>query len=222
MRSIDLNVDIGEGMPWDRDLMEIATSANICLGGYAGSEALAIETANLCRANGLAVGAHFGYEDPENFGRKTVGDNDPAAWRMIERCRRMVPLLAPDYLKPHGAFYNDTAAGRHLNWLAEIRRMIAIPMLGLPDSAQASTGPFWREGFADRAYSFNGQLVPRSEAGSVLNDLGEICAQAVRLADSVDSICLHGDHPGCVERAAAVRSALESAGFTIRRCDRSD
>ena len=217
MKLIDLNVDIGEGLPWDRELLQIATSANICVGGYAGSESLARQTAEMARNLGVAVGAHFGYEDPENFGRQFVDSADPMAVAMVARCQTVIPLLNPDYLKPHGAFYNDTASGRCLDRLAQIRAMTSVPMLGLPGSAHTLTGPVLREGFADRAYSTNGELIPRSVPGAVLTDLDEVCNQAVCLAERVDSICLHGDHDGCVARAIAVRVALESAGFTIRR-----
>jgi len=217
MKTIDLNVDLGEGLPWDRELMQIATSVNICIGGYAGSEILCLATAEHARAASLAVGAHFGYEDPVHFGRES--DPDIAAIAaMIDRCQRVIPALAPDYLKPHGAFYNDTASGRNLEWLSQIRTKFPLPMLGLAGSAHATTGPTWSEGFADRGYAADGTLLSRAVAGGVLTDLGEIRAQAVHLAAKVDSICLHGDHPGCVPRAAAVREALEAAGFVVRRC----
>ncbi len=218
MKTIDLNVDIGEGMPWDRDLMQIATSVNICIGGYAGSESGCLETAALARDAHLAVGAHFGYEDSEHFGRQS-DPSAPAILAMMDRCFRVIPRLEPHYLKPHGAFYNDTASGKRLDLLREIRIKFPVPMLGLPRSHQESTpGPLWREGFADRAYMADGSLVPRSVPGAVLTDLGQIRAQVVDLAGKVDSICLHGDHPGCVERALVVREALESAGFIVQRC----
>ena len=217
MKTIDLNVDLGEGMPWDRDLMQIATSVNICIGGYAGSEALCLTTAENARILHLAVGAHFGYEDSTHFGRASHPGND-AIQAMVDRCHRVIPRLNPDYLKPHGAFYNDTAAGRNLDWLMQIRKQFPIPMLGFPDSAHRNSGPIWSEGFADRGYASDGTLLSRTAPGGVLTDLGEIRAQTVTLAASVDSICLHGDHEGCVERALAVREALESAGFHVRRC----
>jgi UPF0271 protein len=223
-------VDIGEGFPWDRDLLEIATSANICIGGYAGSRELCLATAWIARDRGLAVGAHIGYADAEGFGRRPVREvGADAADAMEVIAGEIAAEFRPDYIKPHGAFYNNTAAG--LEW-PRLRRMLSlwpVPLLGLPGSAhdpdsriEPDDEPpmptrFLREGFADRKYGADGRLLPRSVTGAVLTDLREICDQAVRLAESVDSICIHGDHDGCVARAEAVRRALEEAQFSVRR-----
>jgi UPF0271 protein len=92
--------------------------------------------------------------------------------------------------------------------------------MGLPGSvslsiAEASGVPIIREGFADRAYTSDGRLVPRSEPGAVLDDPAAVAAQAVRLMDSVSSVCVHSDSPGAVELARAVRSALEARGAEL-------
>ncbi|MDX6234813.1 MAG: 5-oxoprolinase (ATP-hydrolyzing) subunit, partial [Nocardioidaceae bacterium] len=95
-----------------------------------------------------------------------------------------------------------------------------LPLLGLPGSvslsiAEAAGIPIIREGFADRAYTPDGRLVPRSEPGAVLDDPEAVAAQAVRLMDSVSSVCVHSDSPGAVELARAVRSALEASGAEL-------
>jgi UPF0271 protein len=230
MKSIDLNVDIGEGFPWDLALLDIATSANVCVGGYAGSRELALETARIARDRGLAVGAHVGYADPDGFGRRALREAGVNSADAMEAIAREIAIdFHPDYLKPHGAFYNETSAGLEWPRLKRLLRTWSVPLLGLPGSAHdpATQGEFGvadpiqfrflREGFADRRYGTNGRLLPRTSAGAVLTDLREICDQVVQLAESVDSICIHGDHPGCVDRAAAVRSALEDAQFSVRR-----
>jgi len=74
---------------------------------------------------------------------------------------------------------------------------------------------FIREGFADRRYTPDGRLVPRTETNAVLHDPDEIAASVLALAPRVDSICIHGDHPNAVETATLVRQTLESAGWTI-------
>jgi len=230
MKTIDLNVDIGEGFPWDRALLDIATSANICIGGYAGSRELALETACIARDRGTAVGAHVGYGDREGFGRRPLRLAGIAAAEAMELLARDIANdFQPDYLKPHGAFYNETSAGLELPRLLWLMTLWPVPLLGLPGSAHDPSAArelgvevqahfrFLREGFADRRYGTDGRLLPRTTEGAILNDLDEICEQAVRLAGSVDSICIHGDYPGCVDRAAAVRTALEDAKFSVRR-----
>jgi UPF0271 protein len=91
--------------------------------------------------------------------------------------------------------------------------------MGLPKShlSRAVDGarPFIAEGFADRAYLDDGSLVPRSQIVAVLHDVTEIRAQALRLATTVDSICIHGDTPNAVEMARQIRTELESAGFDV-------
>ena len=76
------------------------------------------------------------------------------------------------------------------------------------------------EGFPDRAYAADGRLVPRTEPGAVLTDGAAIAARAVELAERtdpvLDSLCVHGDHPGAVAHAHAVRRALEAAGWSLR------
>jgi len=109
-----------------------------------------------------------------------------------------------------------------------------LPLVGLPGSvvlSRASSAglPVVREGFADRAYAADGTLVPRSVPGAVLADPTVVADRAVRMvtegtvtaisgesvAVEADSLCVHGDSPGAVGLAAAVRAALESAGVTV-------
>jgi UPF0271 protein len=74
------------------------------------------------------------------------------------------------------------------------------------------------EGFPDRAYAADGGLVPRDRPGAVLTDPGEVARRAVELAARVDSVCVHGDSPGAVATAEAVRRALAAGGLAVRPC----
>jgi UPF0271 protein len=126
-----------------------------------------------------------------------------------------------DYVKPHGALYNvTTKPGPATVPLVAVLLHLGLPLMGMPGThhehiAFAAEVPFVREGFADRAYLPDGRLVSRTEAGAVLCDPSEIEAQVLVLSERVDSICVHGDSPGCVEIAALVRSTLESAGYEV-------
>lgn len=151
----------------------------------------------------------------------------------------------PDYLKPHGAFYNDTAIVLPEGWRTEndaptpygqegiflakhpgvqflmmLLRVYKIPLLGLDRTAHAeiarrASKGFIKEGFADRLYRDNGTLMPRSHPNAVLKDPDRVADQVRRLAPRVDSICLHGDGPDCLEFADRVRKTLVDAGYEL-------
>ena len=142
------------------------------------------------------------------------------------------------HVKPHGALYNDAARDRSLAAAiaAAVRRSGDLRLVGLAGSAfveaAGSAGvPFIAEGFCDRAYDDDGHLVSRSAAGSLITDPQTAARQAVDIAvrgrvrsasgDEVaivaQTLCIHGDTPGAVDIARAVRAALESAGVRVAR-----
>lgn len=239
MKKVDLNVDIGEGFRFDEALLEFATSANVCCGVYAGSEELTRQTIELCKSKGVRVGIHPGYPNREAMGRETTPLTEALASLPIQLARFGFDEAA--YVKPHGALYNlstfaqerdeRTSAGssRQARVEPEAARIVeaifgfpATPraMMGLPGTghellARRSDLTFIREGFADRAYTSTGRLVPRSEPGAVLEDPGQIRDQVLELAPKIDSICLHGDTPGCLEFAEMVRRTLVDAGYEV-------
>lgn len=203
MTWIDLNADVGEGFA-DMPLLEAITSANVACGFHAGGHDVARPLCAAAAERGIAIGAHVSYRDREGFGREELGT---APTVVAAETREQVDLLQSwsdgrvAYIKPHGALYHrmqrDSA-------VAEAIASIGLPVLGL-DVA---------EGFADRGYTAGGRLVPRGEPGALL-DPDEAVAQAVRLAPSVRSICLHGDTPGAAAVAIRVRDALRGAGFEL-------
>lgn len=223
MRRIDLNVDIGEGFPYDEELLEFATSANICCGEHAGSWELTLLTIELCRNKGVRIGMHPGYADRESLGRRNAEAAEFPELRrsLLGQAHEFMEARPAAYVKPHGAWYNQIVGGATLGRfdpaapLIAIVREYKIPAMLLPTYRGLPAKWLIREGFADRAYREDGTLVPRSEPNAVLHDPKEVARQAVRLAESVDSICLHGDTPRCVAFAKLVREALESAGYEV-------
>lgn len=144
------------------------------------------------------------------------------------------------YVKPHGALYNLSAYARERPERVskgssyrprvepEAARVVdaifdlTVPraLMGLPDTgheilARRAGATLIREGFADRRYLPSGRLVPRSDESALLRDRGEIREQVLRLAPTIDSICLHGDTPGCVEFAEFVVRTLTDAGHEV-------
>ena len=237
MKKVDLNVDIGEGFPHDEALLEFATSANICCGEHAGSWDLTTQTIDMCLRKGTRIGCHPGFPDRENFGRRIP---PPQQWEtymssVTEQIHRFDRVHLFSYIKPHGALYNilcsrkpeeDGFSQRAQNllvgklmieWLFD-RSNRAIMLLGgskISKVYELARMPVISEGFADRRYRRDRTLVPRSEPNAVLARKSEITKQVLRLAPKVDSICLHGDTPNCLEFAELVDKTLIDAGYEV-------
>lgn len=224
---VDLNADVAES-PDDLALLDVVSSANVCCGAYAGGIELMLAACARAVERGVAIGAQVGYADPEGFGRRPL---EIETDELVESLREQIDLLAEiadsvgghvAYVKPHGALYNTIVTDeRQATAVVEAVAPYGLPLLGLPHAASlriasADGMPVVTEGFVDRAYRPDGTLVPRSEPGAVHDDAATVVAQAVRLAPQVESLCVHGDSPGALDLARAVRAGLEDAGQTVR------
>ncbi|HEX5862086.1 MAG TPA: 5-oxoprolinase subunit PxpA [Nocardioides sp.] len=223
---VDLNADLGEEVTDDEALLELVTSANVACGYHAGNHEIMRAVCASAVRRGVSVGAQVSYDDRENFGRVA---RDVAHDLLREQVADQVGTLsdiaeaegtAVRYLKPHGALYHrvmdDEEQAR-----AVLEGSGSLPVLGMAgavvlDLARAHGRGVLLEGFPDRAYGDDGRLVPRDRPGAVLSDSETIAANAVELARTVDSVCVHGDSPGAVDHARAVRRALEDAGWELR------
>ena len=225
MRYVDLNADLGEEVTDDAALLEVVTSANVACGYHAGNAAIMASVCARAAELGVSVGAQVSYDDRENFGRVPL---DVGHDVLREQVADQVGVLGEiavragvevAYLKPHGALYHrvldDEAQARAV--LAGSGGLAVLTMAGVLATLAGDAGrTVWREGFPDRAYDGRGRLVDRSEPGAVLAETPAIVGNALELADAVDSLCVHGDTPGAVGHARAVREALETAGWTLR------
>ena len=227
----------------DAGLLAVVTSANVACGFHAGDPMIMRSVCESAVAHGVAIGAQVGYRDLAGFGRRRIeiapadltaevlyqlGALDGFARVAGDRVR---------YLKPHGALYN-TAVTDPVQAGAIVAALLAwdraLPVLTLPGSALARAAaeaglPVVAEAFADRGYLADGTLQPRSQPGAVLTDPAVVAARALRLAAegtviatdgsavavTPRSICVHGDTPGAVEIARAVRAALADAGLDV-------
>ncbi len=204
---VDLNADVGEGAPYDDELLRIVTTANVACGVHAGSQDLARATAEEARSRGLRVAAHPGYPGPAygRLSRESLAEL-PENWLLSQ-----LTLFRFDAVKPHGGLYHDLASGRH----RELRPFFdGRPFIGL-HAHQGLGSRLLREGFAERGYRSDGRLIPRGEPGYLIESPDLAARQALVLAPNVDTICIHGDSPNCVAIATAVRAALEAAGWRI-------
>jgi len=228
--AIDLNADLGEGDLYDDELLKIVSSCNIACGGHAGDAETMRRTLLSALENDVSIGAHPSYPDREGFGRRSGFLSGEDLLDSLTLQINELKFIAIDtgaqlsHVKPHGALYNDAVNDRELADLIARAISACAPnaaFVGLPDSElqQAAADhdlTFIAEGFIDRAYQDNGQLVPRSEPGAVHKSLELVLPQAVSLVGKVDTLCIHGDTPGAAEAAAAVRAELEKQGVTIR------
>jgi UPF0271 protein len=225
MRSIDLNADLGEEVTDDAALLAIVTSANVACGYHAGTAAIMRAVCERAADLGVSVGAQVSYDDRESFGRVA---RDVRREVLREQVADQVGTLssiassagaAVRYVKPHGALYHRVIEDEE-QASAVLDGSGALPVLGMPGAllsgAEAAGRVVFREGFPDRGYRPDGKLVPRGEAGALLEDRAEIAMHAVELAPWVQSLCLHGDSPGAVAHAHAVRRALEADGWALR------
>ena len=246
---VDLNSDLGEGFgAWslgdDLALLDVVTSANVACGFHAGDPRTMERTVAAAAERGVVIGAQVSYPDLVGFGRRAMevapADLSADVLYQLGALQAFARVAGTEvrYVKPHGALYNRTVVDevQAAAVVAAIRLYDAsLPVLTLPGSAlaraaQAAGVPVVAEGFADRAYTAEGQLVPRGEPGAVVHDEDAVVARAVRMATQgrvtahggqdvelrVASLCVHGDTPGAARLAAAVREGLEAAGVVLK------
>jgi len=227
-RRIDLNADLGEGVTDDTGLLAVVTSANVACGFHAGDETVMRAVCDAAAARGVVVGAQVSYLDRAGFGRRAmdVASDVLAGWvaGQVAALREAADLagIAVAYVKPHGALYNRVVEDR-AQAEAVLRGSDDLPLLGLPGSALLELAArqgrtVVPEGFPDRGYTAEGRLVPRDQPGALVEDRDQVAANAVALAESgsVRTVCVHGDSPGAVRTADAVRRRLLDAGFELR------
>lgn len=227
----------------DPAMLDLVTTANVACGFHGGDPRTMRETCAAAAARGVAIGAHPSYRDLVGFGRRFM-DVAPADLEadvlyqlgaLDAACRAAGARLG--HVKPHGALYSAVVGHRE-----QARAVVAaiatfdssLAVLGLPgsallDEADAAGLRTVGEAFADRAYTPEGTLVPRNQPGAVLHDPEVVARRVARLAtdslleaiDGTDitmravSVCIHGDTPGSVELAQAVRRAVTDAGVEL-------
>ena len=228
----------------DEAMLGLVSSANVACGFHAGDPTTLRRTCRQAAGAGVVVGAQVGYRDLAGFGRRFIDVTpeelaDDVVYQigaLDGMCR--VAGTAVRYVKPHGALYNTIV--HHEEQAAAVVAAVRdyspeLPVLGLPGSAFLRSAEraglrTVREFFVDRGYTPEGTLVSRREPGAVLHDPQEVTERVLRLVtdgvvravDGSDvaveaaSACVHGDSPGAVDMARAVRAGLEKAGVAVR------
>ena len=246
--AIDINADLGEGfgryrLDSDAELLTLVSSANVACGFHAGDPVVMRETVSRAVARRVAIGAHPSYPDLMGFGRREMAASaEEIEAYIVYQVGALSAFCGAHgarlrYVKPHGALYNraarDPGAARAI---ARALRSIdpALILLGLDGTpmlseAAAEGVDVAREAFVDRAYQPDGQLVPRGQAGAVLDDIPAVVERAVRMVTErfviaidgtrrivrPDSLCVHGDGPHAVAIVRALRERFDALGIDV-------
>ncbi|MGP5372649.1 5-oxoprolinase subunit PxpA [Psychrobacter alimentarius] len=240
---IDLNADVAEGCGQDDKLLTIVSSANVCCGLHAGSYDEMLATLQLAKANNVRVGAHPGLNDRENFGRTNQSLNE-ASYRallsyQLGATKALCDLVGVplEYVKPHGALYNQAAVDEALSdiLVSEIKRFDPnLKVMGLSGghlvkSAKNHGLVSISEVFADRNYEEDGSLVSRSKDNALITDTNEAINHVLQMITEgtvtsvsgqkipveAQSICLHGDGEHAILFAQEIKKQLEIKGIKI-------
>jgi UPF0271 protein len=248
--SIDLNSDLGEGFgAWsmgdDEAMLDIVTSVNVACGFHAGDPSIMQALAEQTQARGIALGAHPGFRDLHGFGRRRI--HGMAAEEMRDMIIYQVGALQAlarvsgqrvRHVRAHGALGNMTDED------PEMAKVLAAAVLAIEPRAALMTLPgcaadraasrldlpVIRQGFADRAYTDDGQLLSRALPGSMILDPKIAADRVLRMVSEgtvesingvdihlqVQTVCLHGDSPTAVALAETIRSRLENNGISVR------
>ncbi|MGM9471714.1 LamB/YcsF family protein [Pseudarthrobacter sp. YS3] len=227
----------------DNAMFASVSSANVACGFHAGDPSVIRRTCREAAEAGVVIGAHVGYRDLAGFGRRFL-DISPGelADDVVYQIGALQALAAVEgarvrYVKPHGGLYN--AIVKHTAQAQAVVDAVksvdpSLPIMGLPGSevlrlAERAGLRAVSEAFADRAYNPDGTLVSRSLPGAVLEDPQQVAEHVLRMATEsavraidgsvlkirAESICVHGDSPGAVAMATAVKSVLGEAGVSI-------
>ena len=244
MPTIDLNCDLGEGCGNDEQLLDFVTSANIACGFHAGDATTMRETVEAAIRKNVAIGAHPGFPDRENFGRTSMNLTPQEIFDIvIYQVGAMKAICEAaggrlHHVKPHGALYNQAAKNKDMSRaIAEAIRAIDSSLIlyggsqsELINEAENVGLNAASEVFADRTYQPDGSLTPRTMPNALITNSQDSINQALQMVETgavtslsgdnvpirAETICLHGDGEHAVEFAVAIRKAFAEHGIEVR------
>ncbi len=246
--TIDINCDLGEGMPNDVALMPYISSANIACGFHAGDDETMRRTIALAIEHGVAIGAHPGFPDKKNFGRTEMKFPEEDIVSIVsEQVYIMLDLVFAlggklQHVKPHGALYNMSA--RDLSLATAIANAIKdidenLILFGLSGSKSIEAADLIglrtaNEVFADRTYTNEGALTPRQQSGALITDTAAMEQQVLQMIHEqqvtslqgktiplkADTICIHGDGEHAVVFAQQIHQLLQKQQIIIQSFNR--
>jgi len=246
---ININCDLGEKSKFhsienDPELLNIVNSANIACGYHAGDEETMNKVIKISKTNGVSIGAHPSFKDPENFGRKRIHLNSSEITKLITVQYEILQKIAQEHgenvthIKPHGALNNMACEDFELaNTIAKAINNINKNIIFLvPTGSQMEIAAkklnmkIAREIFADRNYEDDGNLVSRSKDHALITDpnmakkhvLSMVKNQALncfsgkQIPCEIDSVCIHGDNQSSLATAKSIKENLLSNGLILK------
>ena len=250
---IDINCDMGESfgvytLGCDEAAMPFVTSVNVACGFHASDPSNMLKTVRKVKQFDIAIGAHPSFPDLVGFGRRKMAASGEEIYAdVVYQIGALAAIcrsegLTLQHVKVHGALYNmaekDPAVG---GAIAEAIKsvdpklyMVCSCNSAMVKAAQKAGVKYVEEAFADRAYTNEGTLVPRRQAGAVIHDIKEVAERVVGLvktgkvqtidgteiALNAQTICVHGDTPGAVDMIKEIKSRLAQQGITLERFSR--
>jgi len=245
---ININCDLGEKSKHhsnhnDPKLLDIVNSANIACGYHAGDEETMSQVVSISKKNGVSIGAHPSFKDPENFGRKRMNLSSEEIRKLIIDQYEILQKIASSkganvtHIKPHGALNNMACEDIDLaNLLAKSINEISKELIYLvptgskmEEAAKKFNMKIACEIFADRNYEDDGNLVSRSKPHAIITDsevakkhvLNMINNQALncysgkKIPCAIDSVCIHGDNESSLSTAKSIKKNLEENEISL-------
>ncbi|MDB2708596.1 LamB/YcsF family protein [Candidatus Pelagibacter bacterium] len=252
---ININCDLGEKSKFhsienDPELLNIVNSANIACGYHAGDEKTMEMVIQISKKNGVSLGAHPSFKDPENFGRKRMNLSSLEIKKLIFDQYEILQKIAQKYnenvthIKPHGALNNMACEDLELATtlalaIKEINKDIIylVPTGSQMEVAAKKNGlKIACEIFADRNYEDNGNLISRSKPNALITDpqlaknhvLSMVKNQAInclsgkQIPCEIDSVCIHGDNESSLATAKSIRDNLVNNGLELKPLNKMD
>ena len=246
---ININCDLGEkskhhSNQYDPDLLEIVNSANVACGYHAGDEQTMNEVVQISKKNGVSIGAHPSFNDPENFGRSRINLSEDEIKKLIIDQYEILQKIASNYdenvthIKPHGALNNMACEDINLaNILAKTiysidKELIYLVPTGskMEIAAKKLSMKIACEIFADRTYEDDGNLVSRKKPHALITD-PEVakkhvltmvqnqalnCYSGKKIPCEIDSVCIHGDNISSLATARSIKENLKENGLVLK------
>ena len=246
---ININCDLGEkskhhSNKYDPDLLEIVNSANVACGYHAGDEQTMNQVVKISKKNGVSIGAHPSFNDPENFGRERMNLSESEIKKLIIDQYEILQKIASTYgeivshVKPHGALNNmaceDIALATILaKTIKDINKdIIYLVPTGskMQEAAKKLDMKFACEIFADRNYEDDGNLVSRKKSHALITDPEQAKKHVLRMVQTqsinchsgkqipceIDSVCIHGDNLSSLATAKSIRENLIENGLELK------
>ena len=246
---ININCDLGEkskhhSNKHDPDLLEIVNSANVACGYHAGDEETMNQVIKISKKNGVSIGAHPSFNDPENFGRERMNLSSSEIKELIINQYNILQKIASKYgeivshIKPHGALNNMACEDMELaTILAKTIKGISKDLIYLvptgskmEDAAKKLDMKIACEIFADRNYEDDGNLVSRKKSHALITDPNQAkkhvlkmvknqslnCHSGKQIPCEIDSVCIHGDNLSSLATAKSIKENLVANGLELK------